>query len=63
MRVKLSYTMNLEEVPDRVQGFLDESIKDLALASSDLMDVKLDGPPQEALFWIQRLPADDNGSV
>ena len=52
MRVKLSYTMNLEDVPKQIKKFLDESVRELALTSSDLMDVKLEGAPQPALDAI-----------
>ena len=55
MRVKLSYTMDLEDVPEQVQKFLEESVRDLAQASSDLMDVKLDGQPQVALDGIDKI--------
>ena len=39
MRVKLAYTVELEEVPEKVKEFLDASVHCLATASSDLMDV------------------------
>ena len=41
MRVKIGYTVELEEVPDRVTEFLKESVHGLATASSDLMDVSV----------------------
>ena len=39
MRVKLAYTVELEEVPEKVKEFLEASVHGLATASSDLMDV------------------------
>ncbi len=42
MRVKIGYTVELEEVPDRVAEFLKESVHGLATASSDLMDVSVE---------------------
>lgn len=39
MRVKLAYTVELEDVPEKVKEFLEASVHGLATASSDLMDV------------------------
>jgi hypothetical protein len=38
-RVKLAYTVELEEIPEKVKEFLEQSVHGLATASSDLMDV------------------------
>ena len=38
-----------------MQKFLEESVRDLALTSSDLMDVKIDGAPQKALEGIDEI--------
>jgi hypothetical protein len=47
--------MNLEDVPKQVQKFLDESVRELTLTSSDLMDVKIEGPPQKVLEGIDEI--------
>jgi len=38
-RVKLAYTVELDEIPEKVKEFLEQSVHGLATASSDLMDV------------------------
>ena len=41
MRVKIAYTVDLQEVPEKVKEFLDASVHTLATTSSDLMDVSV----------------------
>jgi len=52
MRVKLSYTVELEEVPKKLKEILEEAVHDLASSSSDLMDAKLDLAPMEFLSRV-----------
>ena len=55
MRVKLSYTVELEKVPEKLEGFLEEAVRDLSLSASHLQKVKMDLLPMEVLNTIDEV--------
>ena len=52
MRVKLAYTVEIEEVPGKIKEILDGAVHALALASSDLYDVSVDDRAEITLSKI-----------